>query len=342
MSVEAVGILLRLVLAGKQHLAAHEFAVVQHRLAQPCGLFVVPVHHHALVAGVHVVVVDILLDVDDLAPQLALQLGILLLQQVVVFQVHHEQVPAGLQIRDPRLPEDVQDVHKPDVHVSQAVLERLVPEHTLGAHAVLQLVPGRLGIGMLILVALKYHRQHGAQCLGVALVLALPGQHVGLRVVVHHVRVLVADGIEHPGGGGLRSGLLAGGRLLAPDHVPVPQLPPPLLLHDPGLQVGLAPLVVLQGLDGPLHGLFVNGALPHDRGRFLSARRVVHRLRLAVHQPQLPGRRGQIVHNGLAQTVGRVHVQFRVPPLVYHAVKPPPHTDLRSTFPLVGGRLWGS
>lgn len=112
------------------------------------------------------------------------------------------------------------------------------------------------------------------------LVAALPGQHHRLRVIVHSVSVLVGNGVEQPGRRRLRPsardlpGLAA---VLPPDGFPVTQLPPQFVLHDAGLQVGLALLVSGQNVDGLCH-LLLSDALsrrvkvrsppkrPHRRG----------------------------------------------------------------------------
>ena len=132
---------LRVVLAGVQQRGAHEFDVVQRRPAIRCLDLVIPVHHHALVAGVHVVVVDVLLHVHDLAFLLALQLRVLAVQQVVVHQVYNKQVPALLDVRDARLPKQLQQVDIPYLDVAQSIVLLRIPEDAVHRRAVLQLLP---------------------------------------------------------------------------------------------------------------------------------------------------------------------------------------------------------
>ena len=216
------------VLAGEQQGLAHELGVVQQRLAAGRGRLVVPVHHHALVAGVDGVIVDILLHVHGPAAQMALMLRVLLLQQVLVHQVHDEQVAGLLDVGHARLPKQLEQVDLPDVHVAQAVLLGAVPEHTVGCRAVFQLLPPVVRVGLLVVVVLQDDRQHGGQHLGALLVAALAGKDHRLRVVVHSVRVLIENSVEQPGRGRLRPSVLRVVRALLAlaDGLPMAQLPP--------------------------------------------------------------------------------------------------------------------
>ena len=147
------------VLAGKQQRVPHELGIVQDG-PPGCALdLVVPIHHHALSAGVHGVVVDVLAHVDGAAAQVPLVLGIPLLQHLLVHQLHQKQVPAVLDVRDPRLPEQLQQVDLPDVDVPQAVVLLAVPEHPIGCRAVLQLFPPVVRVGLLEVVVLQHHRE---------------------------------------------------------------------------------------------------------------------------------------------------------------------------------------
>ena len=216
------------VLAGEQQGLAHELGIVQQRLAAGGGRLVVPVHHHALVAGVDGVIVDILLHVHGPAAQMALMLRVLLLQQVLVHQVHDEQVAGLLDVGHARLPKQLEQVDLPDVHVAQAVLLGAVPEHTVGCRAVFQLLPPVVRVGLLVVVVLQDDRQHGGQHLGALLVAALAGEDHRLRVVVHSVRVLIQNAVEQPGRGRLRPSVLRVVRALLAlaDGLPMAQLPP--------------------------------------------------------------------------------------------------------------------
>ena len=234
---------------------------MQQRPARGGGGLVVPVHHHALACDVHGVVVDILLHVDDAAAQVPSVLRVLLLQQVLVHQVHDKQVAGLLNVGDAGFPEDFQQVDGADVDVAQAVVLGAVPEHAVYRRSVFQLLPPVVGVGLLELVVLQHNRQNGGEGLCALLVAALPGQHHRLRVIVHGVGVLVGDGIEQPGRRRLRPsardlpGLAA---VLPPDGFPVAQLPPQLVLYNAGLQVGLALLVSGQNVDGLCHLLLAD------------------------------------------------------------------------------------
>ena len=235
----------RVVLAGKERLVhpAHELDVVQHRPPVRAVDLVVPVDHQALPAHVDALVVQVFLHVDGRAAHLPLVLGILPVQQILVHQLHHEEVPAVLQVRHPRLPEELEQVDAADADVPQAVFLALVPEHAVGRRAVLELLPPAVGVDLFVLVLLQDHRQHRAQNAGALLVALLPGQHHRGRVVVHGVRMLVDEGVKQPRA---RGPCLARSAFVPADHLPVPQLPPQLVLHHPVFQVGLPALVLGQ------------------------------------------------------------------------------------------------
>ena len=106
------------VLAGKQQGVAHKLHIVQHRLSAGRFDLVVPIHHHALAFHIDGVVIDILLHIHHAAAHLPLVLRVLLVQHLLVHQVHNEQVAALLDVGDTRLPEDFQQVNGGDVDVS--------------------------------------------------------------------------------------------------------------------------------------------------------------------------------------------------------------------------------
>ena len=81
----------RVVLAGVEHHAVAELAVVQHAPALRRELFVVPVHHHALAVGVQPAVVEVVGHLQR-AGAVALQLGPALSQLVRIFQAQGEKV----------------------------------------------------------------------------------------------------------------------------------------------------------------------------------------------------------------------------------------------------------
>ncbi len=250
-------LIFRLILRSEQQRIPHELGVVQHRPSTGREDLVVPVHHHAFPTHIHCIVVDILLHVHRISLQLSLTLGIPLLQQVLVHQLHQEKIPALLDIGDPRLPEKLQKVDLPDVDIPQPVLLLVVPENAVGGGPVLQLFPPVIRVGLFIVVILQDHRQYGGKHFGAALIAPLPGQHHRLGVIVHGVRVLIENGVEKPGRRRLRP-RLGGASLSPPDDFPVPQLPPQFVLDDPLLQVPLALLVAVQDLNGPGHFLLTD------------------------------------------------------------------------------------
>ena len=237
-----VGIL-RVVLAGVEDDPVAELAVMQQRLPLRAGLFVVPIHHHALVGGGDVFVVDVLGHFQR-APGVAVHLGPFGLQLVVVFQTQAEQVRRFLNVHHARLPVQHQDVHALDGDVSDAAALRRVPEDALHAGALLELAPPCVAVGLFVVRLFQHHRQHLREDLRRLLVVRRSGQHVGFRVVVHGVGVLVGNGVEQPPA--RRSGLVLHHLVFV--VLPVPHPEPQLVVHDPGVQRGLAALVLLQKL----------------------------------------------------------------------------------------------
>ena len=167
-----------------------------------------------------------------------------------------EDVGRLLDIRDAAFPEQVQNVHLADGDVPQPPGLAGVPEHAVDAGAGLQLVVVDLVIHLLEVGLLQHHREDGAKKLGLPPVPLLPGQDIGAGIIVHHVGVLVGDGVEKPAGGRLHLILS-----VAPHTLPVAQLVPLLVVHHPAFQIGLALLISVQD------GLGLLNFLPAD-GRF--------------------------------------------------------------------------
>ena len=233
------------VFRGKKHRVSYEFTVVEDRFS-PLALFVVPVDDRAFVCRVYPVIVDVPVSLLCRPGELPLQLGVALQQQVVVPQPQVKHIPRLLDVRDPALPVEVQDVDPPDADVPQALQLFRIPEDTVDAGAGFQLVVHDPVIGVLKILLLQDHRQDGPQGLGLFPVPLLPGQHIGAGIVVHGLGVLVGNGVEEPAGGRLHLAART-----SSDAFPVPQPVPLLIFDDPPLQVGLALPVAVQVLPGP-------------------------------------------------------------------------------------------
>src|SRR5699024_11048687 len=117
-----------------------ELAVVDQLPAAGARLFVVPVHHYALVGGVDRVVVDVPRRVDG-APGAAPQLGPAGGQLFRVLQAQAEKVGAVLDVHDPRLPVQHQQVHRADGDLPQPAPGGGVPEDALDPRPLLELAP---------------------------------------------------------------------------------------------------------------------------------------------------------------------------------------------------------
>ena len=246
----------RVVLAGVEHHPVAELAVVEHPAALRVPLFVVPVHHHALAVGVQPAVVEVVGHLQR-AGAVALQLGPALSQLVRVFQAQGEKVGGRLDIVHARLPVEHQQVHGPHRDLAHTAPLFRVPEHPLDAGALLELAPPGVAVHLLIVRLFQHHRQHAGKHPRGLFIVRGPGQHIGGRVVVHGVSMLVSNGVEQPPAGRLRLALHHGVLVI----FPVPHPEPQLVVHQPLVQRRLADLVLLQDLLCPRHLLRPDGRL---------------------------------------------------------------------------------
>ena len=232
----------RVVLAGVEHHAVAELAVMHHGLTAGLLPLIIPVHHHALFAGVDVLVADVLPHGDAAAARLALQLRPPGRQTVVVGQRQAEKVGRVLDVLHARLPVEHQKIHAPDGDVPESVPQRRVPEDALHAGTLLELAPPGVAVHALVVGLFQQHRQDLGEELCRLLVVLRSRQHVRLRVVVHGVGVFVGDGVEQPP--------RAGGALALHHPVavllPVAQLVPFFVVDDPLVEAGLGRLVLFE------------------------------------------------------------------------------------------------
>ena len=234
---------LRVILAGVQHNAVAELAVVQHPAARRVRALVVPIHHHALVRGVHAVLVDVAGYVQH-PGGMACQLGILGRQLGSVLQAQAEKVGRVLNVRHARLPVEHEQVHGPHGDVSHAAPLGRVPEDAGDAGALLELAPPGVAVHLFIVCLFQHHRQYAGQRPGRLLVVCRPGQHIGFRVVIHGIGVLVGDAVEQPPAGRLGLAGHHGVRAV----LPVAHAEPQFVVHQTLVQGRFARLVALQDL----------------------------------------------------------------------------------------------
>ena len=246
----------RVVLAGVEHHAIAELAVVQDAPALGGKLFVVPVHHDALVAGIKAAVVDVMRHVQH-AGGVSGQLGPAAFQLSRVGQTQREKVGRRLNIVHARLPVEHQQVHGPDGDLAHTAPLLRIPEHAFDSGPLLELAPPGVAVHLLIVRLFQHHRQHAGKHPRGLLIVRGPGQHIGGRVVVHGVGMLVGNGVEQPPAGRLRLALHHGVLVI----FPVPHPEPQLVVHQPLVQRRLADLVLLQDLLRPRHLLRPDGRL---------------------------------------------------------------------------------
>ena len=127
-------------LAGIQAGFVAVFAIVQHRPPADV-LLVVPVDDDRLVRGINAVIRLVFVDGYLCAVQMSLQLRIRLLQLLLVLKRDKENIAAILNVVDPRLPDQVQDIDLLDVNVPQPVQLVAVPENAVGPRPFLHLLP---------------------------------------------------------------------------------------------------------------------------------------------------------------------------------------------------------
>ena len=276
------------VFTGVQDDPIAEFAVVQHLTACGILLFVVPVHHHALVRCADVVIVDVLRHADAAAGVFP-QLWPLLFQPVVALDAQRKEIRAVLDVHAPRLPIQPQDVHAADCNVAHTAPRRRVPENTLNAGPLFELAPPAVRPHFFVVRLLQDHRQNAGELFCCFLVVHGPRQHVRFRVVVHRVGVLVGDGVKQPPARGLRLAVHHPVRVV----FPVPHPEPFIVFDDPLFQRGLPTAVPLQ------NGLRLGDLRLANGLRPALAQRLIHRQ--AALRCRLPA--------GLA-AVGRPHQRF--------------------------------
>ena len=232
----------RVVLAGIEHNAVAEFAVVEQDPAVLVRLFIVPVHHHAFFAGVQPAVVEKARHIQH-AGAVSLELGPALFQLFGVLHAQGEEVRRGLNVIHARFPIEHQQIHRADGDLAHAAALFRVPEHALDAGPVLELPPPSVAVDLLIIGLFQHHRQDARQRLCGLFIVRRAGQDVGRGIVVHSIRVLVGDGVEQPSAGRLRLALHHWVLVIFPVSHPEPQF----VVHQPFVQCGLARLVFLQG-----------------------------------------------------------------------------------------------
>ena len=243
MVVKATLGILRVILAGIQHHAVAVFAVMQHRLPALKGLFVIPVHHNAFVAGVNAVVVDVLCHIHA-AARVPGHLRVSPFQLVIVHKAQAEQVRRVLNIFHARLPVQHQQVHAPDADLAKPAARRRIPEHALHAGAGLQLAPPCVAVHGLVVALLQHRGQDLGKRFCCFLVVLCPRQHVRFRVVVHGIGVLVGNAVEQPSAGRLGLAL----HFLVFVIFPVPHAKPQFVIHNALVKSCFSGLVFLQNV----------------------------------------------------------------------------------------------
>ena len=104
-------------------------------------------------------------------------------------------MPASLDIRNARLPVDIQQIHLLHGNVAQSMQLTAVPNNLVYAGAGLQLLPHSVAIGLLKLVLLQNAGHNGAEHGCLCLVPFLSWQDIGLWVALHGIRMLAHDHI---------------------------------------------------------------------------------------------------------------------------------------------------
>ena len=191
---------LRLVLRGVKYRVPDIFAVLQ-RIFPVHPLSVVHFYYGKLVFRAYRIIIQKLRRHKPIAFQLAFQLRVLLHQHLLVPQFRVEKKPALLDVRHPRLPVDVQQVHIFNRNVTQAVQLIFRPHDFVNPGAGFQLLPHGIGIGSFKLVLFQHTWNDVAQHLRFLPVSPLPWEDIRFRVAFHGIRVFRHDDVVQPAGG---------------------------------------------------------------------------------------------------------------------------------------------
>ena len=212
---------------------------MQRRFPVFVRLFVIPVNNKRLVVHLHRVVKAVRFKLRICAAAALYSCGRIPRAEVLRrHKVNDENISAFLNVRYPRLPENIQKVNPRHLHVAQTVLRRAVPKNSVSRTAVLELVPPVCAVCFFKSIALHYHGDYLRQKRSRTLVRLLSRQALYFRVTVHRVRMLVAYRVEHPAA--RRARLF----VLSAQLLPVPPLPELLLRHNAAFKV-LFPVLVL-------------------------------------------------------------------------------------------------
>ena len=176
-------------LCGIKQIPFAEFDKMQ-RHSSALVLFVIPVHHHALVRRVNRVIVHVFCT-PCIAAASEFEIRVFPLHLLPVHQLNVKQVRAFLNILYPRLPEQIENIHVHNADVPHTIVLILVPENLVNPCAAFQLVMPCVVVCLLKVVLLQNHRHNLGKHLRIRLVPLLSRQKIRLWVVIHCVRVLV-------------------------------------------------------------------------------------------------------------------------------------------------------
>ena len=237
--------ILGIILGGKQHRISHILAVMQYLPFSDPAL-VVPIHNQGLILGLAGILLMVFFQRQGTAAQLALQLGVHLLQLLIVPGLYTEEVLGLLNIRNTGLPEQIEYIHLTKADITQPVQLFRIPENAGYLGAASELIIPAITVNLLILAMIQDYRDHRRQLLCLRLILLLTGQNVRHRKVVHGICVLICNGIKQPSAD--RFHLIRA--VCSANVLPMPQLEPLLIGDHSLLQALLAVLVFHQDLLG--------------------------------------------------------------------------------------------
>ena len=217
---------------------------MQHGPAARERLLVIDLDDRGLALETHRVVIDKARGEEGVGAQPALELRIARLERLLVFEVGAEEIAALLDVADPRLPEEVEQVDPLDGDVAEAAALLPVPDDAVAGRAGLELLPHGVVIDPLEAVLLEDAGQDRAQKPRLLAVARLAREDDRLGEGIHRVGVLGDDHVMQPPARALVA--LLGAQAAAALLELVAQLPPVLRGDDAPLETGLAALVLLQ------------------------------------------------------------------------------------------------
>ena len=242
--IESTLCIVLLIFRGVKHHILHIFAVLQGVFAVYI-LMIIDLDNRCLICRVNGIIIKKLGVYHGIAFQLIPKLRVTLAQQVFIHQFRVEEETAHLNIRNPWLPVQVQQVHPFNSNITQSVELGLVPQNLVDTGAGFHFLPHYIGVCLFKVILFQNTGDDGGQFLRLRPISHLPGKDVRLRVGFHCICVLGHNHIVQPAGFAGETSIGSNGTFLLLLHC-IAQLPPILACNDTAFGVRKCSLVLFQ------------------------------------------------------------------------------------------------